>query len=156
MSFDANSFKRSALALRTIKVPVPELKDWFAEGSEPVFLVRGLSGEEFYSVREAAAKRRDLEAIAGQLLSGHGTAIADAVAEFYGAVPDEFARRVEVLLHGCVEPACDREMAMRLFKHFPATAHIIAEQILRATGEGSVVGESKGSGEIPASATTCT
>jgi hypothetical protein len=69
-------------------------------------------------------------------------------------VPDEFARRVEILLAGCVEPALSRDMAMKLFKSFPSTAHILADNILKATGEGAVPGESKGSGGTPASATT--
>jgi hypothetical protein len=93
---------------------------------------------------------------AEKLLSGSGEAVAEAVREFYGAVPDEYVRRVEVLTLGCVEPALDRIAAMRLLKHNPVTAHTVAEAILRATGEGSIAGESKGSGEIPASATTST
>jgi hypothetical protein len=156
MSFDMTKFRRAKLISRTAEVKVPELKDWFEEGAEPVMIVRGLTGEEFYNVREAVAKQRDLQTIASRLLSGQGEAMAEALEEFFGGVPDEYARRVEVLVAGCVEPKMDRPDALRFFKHFPSTAHLVADAILRATGEGSVAGESKGCGEIPASATTST
>jgi len=119
-----------------------------------VFAVRGLNGEEFYGVREAISKRRDLQAIASRLLSGQGEAIAEAIAEFYGGVPDDYARRVEVLVAGCVAPKLDRPAALKIFKNYPAVGHQLSEQILRLTGEGACVGESSGSGGIPASATT--
>jgi len=154
MPFDLDRFRRISLVPRSEEVKTPELKEWFDEDAEPVFKIRGLTGEEFYRVREASAKRRDMEQIAARLLSGAGEAIAEAIEEFYGGVPDEFARRVEILIAGCVEPQLDRMDAMRLFKHFPSTAHTLADAILKATGEGSVPGESIGSGEIPASATT--
>ena len=156
MGFDLVKFKKAKLIQRTETVKVPELKDWFPEGEEAVLLVRGLTGEEFYQVRQASAKRADLQAIASRVMSGEGAAIADAIEDFFGAVPEEFARRVEVLIHGCVDPVLTREEAMKLFRHFPSTAHTIADAILRATGEGSIVGEPKGCGEIPASDTTYT
>jgi hypothetical protein len=156
VGFDLTAFSRASLDPRRVTVKTPDLKDWFSEGAEPAFEVRGLTGEEFYTVRQATAKRQDLQAIASRLLSGDGQAIADAIEEFYGSVPEEYARRVEILIHGCLEPTLDRAAAMKLFKYFPSAAHTIADAILRATGEGSVAGESSGRGETPAPATTST
>jgi hypothetical protein len=154
MTFDIDKFRQAQLAPRTSEVKALGLKDWFGEGVEPVFKIRGLTGEEFYAVREATQKRRDLQAIASRLFSGEGGAFADAIEEFYGGVPDELARRIEVLIGGCVDPKFDRTAALKLFKYYPSDAHLIAEAILRATGEGAVLGESKGSGATPACATT--
>lgn len=156
MGFDLKRFERAEMTPRVEEVTIPCMKDWFPEGEAPVFRVRSLTGEEFYHVRQAAAKRQDLQAIASRLLSGEGEAIADAIGEFFGSVPEEYARRVEILICGAVEPAFDRALAMKMFKHFPTAAHIIVEKILKATGEGSVLGESSGRGETPASATTST
>jgi len=153
-AFDLAAFSRDRLQLRTAEVECAELRRWFPEGARPVFVVRGLNGEEFYGVREAVARRRDLQAIAGRLLSGQGEAIAEAIEEFYGGVPDEYARRVEILVAGCVAPALDRPAALKIFKYFPSVGHQLAEQILRLTGEGACVGESSGCGGTPASATT--
>ena len=156
MGFDLAKFTRAEMEHRAVDVPVPELRSWFPEGEKPVIKVRGLSGEEFYNVRQAVQKRTDLRGIAEKLLGGNGQAIAEAIEEFYGSVPEEFARRVEILIHGCVEPKLDRAAAMKLIKHFPVSAHGLADAILRATGEGSILGESKGSGGTPASAMTST
>jgi len=156
MSFDLEQFRRASLSARTADVKVPELAAWFADGSEPVFKVRGLTGEEFYAVREAVGKMKDLQSIASRLLSGQGEAIAEAIEEHFGGVPEELARRVEIVVSGTVEPKLDRQMALKLFKYFATSAHFIADAILRATGEGAVSGEPKGCGEIPASDTTST
>jgi len=154
MSFDLNGFMQAKLSARTTTVKVPELKGWFGDDAEPAFKVRGLTGEEFYQVREATAKRHDIQAMASKMFSGDGQAMAEAIEEFYGAVPAEYARRIEVLILGCVEPVLDRPAALKIFKNFPSTAHLIVEEILRATGEGSIVGESKDSGETPESGKT--
>ena len=155
MPFDLTRFIREELRQRTVEVKAPEMKAWFGEDA-PIFVVRGLTGEEFYRVREAVQKRADFQAIAAALLSGGGDAVADALEAFYGAVPDEYARRVEVLILGCVNPVLDRQAAVKLITNYPASAHAVSEAILRATGEGAVPGESKGSGGTPASATTST
>lgn len=154
MTFKLTEFSNADLSPRLSGVKTPEISGWFEDGADPVFKVRGLTGEEFYHVRESVNKRRDMQAIASKILGGDGGAVAEAIEELYGAVPDEFVRRVEVLVAGCVEPAMDRPMAVKLLKHFPSTAHTVAEEILRATGEGSTVGEPKGSGETPVSAMT--
>lgn len=120
----------------------------------PVFKIRGLDGEEFYKVREAQSKRIDAHAIASALMSMDGQAIAEAISELYGAVPAEFARRVEILVSGCVDPKFDRPNAAKFLRVFPVQAHTVAEKILLLTGEGSAPGESKGSGETIESATT--
>ncbi len=156
MPFDLRRFNREDLKPRTEEIKVPEMKAWFDEEDAPVFTSRALTGEEFYRVREAVQRRADFQAIAAGLLSGGGEAIAEAIEAFYGAVPDEFARRVEVLVFGCVKPALDRQAAVKLLTHYPVSAHAVSEAILRATGEGSIPGESNGSGGTPASATTST
>jgi hypothetical protein len=156
MGFDLERFKKAKLEARTTEVRIPELKDWFAENTEPVFTVRGLTGEQFYHVREAAAKRVDVQAIIAKLTSGDGAAIAEALDEHFGAVPGEYARRVEILIYGCVDPSMDRPTALKFYRHFPVHAHTLADAILRASGEGAVLGESKGSGGTPASAGTST
>ena len=156
MSFELDKFRSASLVPRTDRIKTPELAAWFKEGAEPVFFVRGLTGEEFYSVRQASEKRADMQSIANRIMSGAGTAIGDAIEELFGAVPDEYARRVEILVAGCVDPKLDRLDAVKLIKNFPSSVHTITTHILLKTGEGSVVGELKGCGEIPASATTST
>lgn len=156
MAFNIKKFRKTKFGPRLREVRLPELAAWFDDNSDPVFTVRGLNGEEMYQVREADDKRRDLQAIAAKLLSGNGAAMAEAIEAFYGSVPAEFARRVEILIHGCVEPKLERHDVMRFFKNFPQQAHMLCTEILVATGEGSQPGELKGSGETPGSDSTST
>ena len=156
MAFDNKAFSSAKLEQRVGEMKCPELASWFSNGDEPVIKFRGLTGEEFYSIREAVQRRHDYQAIASRLASGSCKAIADAISELYGEVPDEYVRRVELIIRGCVDPSFDRETALKLFKYFPNRAHAVADEIWRLTGEGATVGELKGSGSIPASATTST
>lgn len=156
MPFDLKKFRSAKLTARTEDIPMPGLKEFFTENEEPVFKVRGMTGAEMFQVRESVEKRRDLQLIVSKLLSGDGSAIGEAVEEFYGSVPEEFVKRVETLLIGCVSPELTRQDAMKLFRHFPTQASIITTRILYLTGEGSLPGELKDSGEIPESDTTVT
>jgi hypothetical protein len=155
MGFDIDQFVQAKLKPRQIEVPVPTLKDWFGD-AEPVFKVRGLDGEEFYKVKESVEKRRDMQAIAQQLFSGKGEAIAKAVEEFYGTAPDEYVKQIETLKMGVVDPPLDHVAALKLVKNFPVPMSDVFRQIMLATGLGSELGESKGCGKIPESATTST
>lgn len=141
MAFKIDEFMRAKLAPRQVEVKVPELKGWFEEDTEPVFLVRGLTGEEFYNVRNAVAKRRNMEAIAKGILSGEGDAMQKAVKDFFGDLPEEQVRHMVILGTACVEPELDQEKAKKLLKYFPLSAFTIAEAVLKATGEGSTLGE---------------
>lgn len=156
MGFDLNRFTSAGLTLRTAEVKTPMLKDFFGEGEEAVFKVRGLTGEEWYAMRQAIADRRDTKALAEKILSGAGEAIAQAIGDIYADVPEELARRINLVVAGCVEPKLDLPAAVKLFKFYAPQAHLISEEIFRLSGEGATLGESKGCGEIPASATTST
>jgi hypothetical protein len=155
MDFDLNKFLNADLKPRVVDVPVPTLKAWFGD-AEPVFKVRGLAGDEFYKVKESVEKRRDMQAIAAQLFSGKGEAIAQAVEQFYGSAPDEYVKQIETLKMGVIDPPLDHVAALKLVKHFPVPMVEVFNKIMLATGMGSELGESKGCGEIPASDTTCT
>jgi len=151
MAFDHKKFRKAKFSPRTEEIKVPELAPFFGPDENPVFKVRGLNGQEMYRVQEAVKKRTDLQAITSKLLSGEGAAIAEAIQEFYGAVPEEYVRRVEILILGCAEPALTHQDIMTFYKNYPTQAHAIATRILWLTGEGSTLGESRDSGETPES-----
>lgn len=140
MGFDLDGYMQAKLKARTSTVSAPELKGWFGD-SEPAFLVRGLNGEEFYRVREAVTKRKALQDIASRLLSGDGQAMADAIEEFYGDIPDDQIKTIETLALGVVEPKLNIHQAGKLVKEFPIRMEIIAKAIWKATGEGATAGE---------------
>jgi hypothetical protein len=153
MGFDAQRFAATVLVARTTTVPVPELRPWFGE-SEPVWTVRGLSGEEIARANEAESRNANVAAVAEALASAQSGDKADAIKTMLGvsnAVPAALAKRIDHLIFGSVEPAIDREMAVRLFEHFPVVAFGLTNKILELTGQGAQPGKLDGSGDSPTS-----
>ena len=56
MGFDLTKFRRTRFEPRTVRVEVPEMKDWFGD-AEPVFIVCNLDGESMYAVRDRKSTR---------------------------------------------------------------------------------------------------
>lgn len=146
MSFKADAFNRAQFKPRTVKVALPDLADWF-EG-EPAWTVRGLSGPEMAQCTDAAARNRSRAAMAEGLLSEDQTAQIEAMRELLGvgaAVPDDIAKRLEMLVLGSVEPVIDHSTAVKLCTHFPVEFYNLTTKIMELTGMGSEVGKPRAS-----------
>lgn len=146
MSFDLERFRHAALAPRQAAVPVPDLRFFFPEGADPVWVVRGLTGEEIARANESN-QRSGLIAAAVQALANAASAKADQVESLqtligYGTdVPADLAKRFDHLTFASVDPAIDRETAVRLFAGYPIVAYQLTNRILELTGEGPDVGK---------------
>ncbi|MFZ7126412.1 MAG: hypothetical protein ACOWWM_09705 [Desulfobacterales bacterium] len=155
MAFDLSRFRETKYQPRTGTVKVPALGGLFSEGSEPVFTVRGVTGQELGLIKEAEGKRRDALQIAGRLMSaGGGEQKAEAVLEALGfndkLAPDT-ATRLELLMVAAVDPKLERKDAIKLCRTFPIEFYSVTTKILELTGQGQDPGESSGSGETPPS-----
>lgn len=151
--FDAQRFLQTLFAARTAEVAVPDLRAWFGPDDAPVFIVRGLTGEEVARANEAADRAAKLRA-ALEALADAGAVRREAVATVLGTgddVPDDLLKRYEHLIAGSVEPAIDREIALKLFREFPIVGYQLTNKILELTGMGADPGKSPGSGPIPES-----
>lgn len=150
MPFDMKGFKKAEFRDRTEDVPVPELKQWFAEDEDPVFTVRGLTGVEVAIGRQAAEKYSNLKAVMEKIASSMAQEKADGINDVLALgnnTPEEAARRVEHLRLGCVSPELDAEAAAKFFEAYPITAYTLTNKIIALTGEGKTPGESKPSGK---------
>ena len=150
--FKPDAFIQADLKPREKTIKVPDLQEWFEEGQEAVWKVRGLVGIEVAQYQEAREKNRDMSAIAEGLLSSDKVEIIEAMRERLGvgddSVPDEVAKRSEVLVLGSVSPEVDNQIAIKLCEAFPVLFYDITNQILSLTGEGSCLGKSQDSGKI--------
>jgi len=157
MEFDVNRFTGASFKRREEDVPVPDLRDWFKgvkEGETPTWRVRGLSGAELASVNEAQARNRNRNAIAEGLLSQKDAKVTDAVRELIGSgdsVPDDLARRIEMLAIGSVAPECSHQLAVKLAEAFPIEFWELTTKITQLTGLGSEPGKPKRSSGSPIS-----
>lgn len=157
MEFDASKFASAAFKRREEDVPVPDLRDWFKgikEGDTPVWRVRGLTGAELGAVNEAQAKNRNKNAIVDALSSEKEASVTDAIRELIGTganVPDDIARRIEMLVIGSVEPECTHQVAVKLAEVFPVEFYELTTKITKLTGMGSEPGKPKRSSTVQTS-----
>ena len=146
MTFDLERFRGASLAPRQATVPVPDLAPFFAEGAEPVWIVKGLTGEEIARCNESSTRHAVVTA-AVQALANSAAAKADTVEAlqsllgFGTDVPEDLAKRFDHLTFGSVSPAIDRALAVKLFAAYPIVAYTLTNKILELTGLGPDVGK---------------
>jgi hypothetical protein len=142
MSFNKKKFIKAEFEPRQDKVPVPDLKEFFDEGTEPVWVVRGLSGHELGKVNEAHDRNKNIEAIMSALLSNQSAEKSKAIKELLGMddkTPGDIVRRLSMIRLGSVDPEIDEELAVRLCTFFPVEFMLISQKISELTGQGAQV-----------------
>ena len=142
MTFDKKLFLKAKFETRTEKVPVPDLKDFFSEGADPVWSVRNLSGPELGKVNESEQRNKSIAAILDGIISGDDKNKVAAIKASIGLgndVPSDIARRLEMLTIGSVDPEINTEIAVKLCTHFPVEFYQLTNAITKLTGKGSVV-----------------
>lgn len=155
MSFDFGKFQSAPFVPREARVTVTALAPFFGD-ADPVVTVRQLTGYELARCQEAVQMNRSLATLVAGLVCDSAKEKVDSIRRALGvsdAVPDEIAKRLEMLVIAAVDPTFDREAAVRLCTHFPVEFYSITTEIIRLTGEGASLGESTGCGESPTSAT---
>jgi len=157
MTFDKKRFMKTSFEPRIKKVPVPDLKDFFIEGAEPVWSVRNLSGHELGKVNEAAQRNKTISAILDGIISADAKDKVDAIKASIGLddnTPDDIARRLDLLAIGSVDPEIDHEMAVRLCTYYPIEFYQLTNEITTLTGQGAQIKKKpSSSGATPESAT---
>lgn len=154
MGFDTTRFLSAEFASREEAVSLPDLKAWFPEGEPPVWRVRGLTGAELAQVNESVDQARNVEAIAAALVSPDSAEKTGALRRLLGTagdVPPDLVKRIEMLLLGSVEPACERDLAVRFADAYPVEFYQVTNAILRLTGQGKRLGKPSDSGQTPGS-----
>lgn len=159
MEFDVSAFDKASFQARKKEVPVKDLSSFFKgikEGETPVWVVRGLTGQELARANEAQEKNKAKNAVAEALTSGNSDELQTAVKEILGlseSVPDELAKRLEMLSLGSVSPVVDHRIAVKLAQNFPIEFYSLTNVIMKLTGEGAVPGKPKRSSKRRESST---
>jgi len=154
MAFETDRFLKAGFVARTADVKVPDLRDFFSEGEEPVWTVRGLEGNEVGRAKHAVEKYRNLTGLMSKILSGTAKEKVEAALDSLGYgdnTPDDIVLRQEYLIMASIEPKVDRELASRLCKFFPVEFFALTNEIYTLTGKGHMPGKQKASGETTAS-----
>jgi len=149
MSFDTKRFKSADFSAREESVPVKELREFFEDGEDPVWIVRNLTGIEVGRINETGEKYKRLDA-ASKAMDGNAKEKIEAFKTLFGvsgAMSSETAKQTEVLIAGSVDPVCDVELASMIRDRFPVVFATLTRKIYQLTGQGAEPGKHKGSGK---------
>lgn len=138
---DIREFLRADLKPRTEDVAVPALAPW-NDGVAPTVVVRGLSGPELARVREAAEKHKNIGKTIEALVGGTDKEKIAAMRETMGIgdeLPEDFAKRLEMLVIAAVEPSLDMTAALKLATSFPVDFYFLTNKITELTGQGHTI-----------------
>ncbi len=148
MPFDTKAFKKTKFEDRTARVPVPDLQEWFEEGDEAVFVVRGLTGEELARCNEAARRNKDINSIVEAIAGQNQQEKINALRETLGvstSVPDDLAKRLEQFSYGTIDPDMDHDAAVKFAQEYPVEFYEITSKIMELTGQGRQIAKKKSS-----------
>ena len=149
MPFESKKFTRTKFTPRTEGVLVPDLRQFFPDGEEAVWTVRGLTGAEIGRAAEATDRSKQAAAILEGLLSASSKEQTDAVKDILGlggVTPQDIAKRIEHLVIASVDPKCTVDMAVKLSEAFPVEFFQITNKIMELTGKGMLPGKQPPSG----------
>ena len=142
MGFNADRFERAKLEPRRSRVPVPALAQFFEDGEDAAFEVRGLSSSELHRALEAGKRQGSIESIVKALASSGDQAQALRRAIGLSAdTPGEIAKRLEMLVMGSIAPTLDLPAAVKLAEAFPIEFLSLTNTISELTGQGYALGE---------------
>lgn len=150
---DLSKFARDQYQPRTESVAVPELAEYGGEDCK--WVVRGLTGAEFATVRAAVDKNKSLGALVEAISAGNKKETTEHLKDTLGlgcdGLPDEHVRQIEMLLIASVDPVVDRPTVVKMAAVFPIVITRLCGQILELTGLGQELGKQEDSGEKGAS-----
>lgn len=144
--FDSSKFLSTPFKPRTETVRIPQLKEFFAEGLDPTWTVRGLEAQELATVRLARFKRRNQLAALNTLSSFSAStsarqAMLEKIISMSGEVEAEVAGRLEMLCIASVEPKISMDIAVKLSQIYPTVFWSLTDMVTTLTDQGAVVGE---------------
>ena len=150
MPFDVKKFLETKFEPRTKKHPVPQLKDWFAEGEKAVWILKSIGAAEFGRADESVGNEAMTDKILTALTAMNSEDVVTKIKELMGKSgdkPKSIAKRIYHLMYGSVDPVCTLELAVRLCDNFPILFLELTNEILMLSGQGFEPGKSLPSGE---------
>jgi hypothetical protein len=127
----------------------PDLKNYnYGKKGKAKFKVRGLTGIELATVRDAVSQNQDIESLIEMLGSNISRDKVDAFKDAFGMsgkAPADWVRRVAILRLGCVDPEMQQDEVVKFGETFPITFSKLTDEIMILSGQGKL-GESTASG----------
>ena len=152
---DLDRFTQAKYSPRTEDVKVPDLAEYFADGEDAVWTVKGLTAIEVAQTKQSYDRSETARALIGALANSPDKieAVTSALGLTGSDVPQDVSRRIESLMLGSVSPKIDansRDAVVKLAETFPVTFYELTNKIDSLTGQGQEPGKPKPSGKTVA------
>lgn len=149
--FNSKLFAKTKFVERTAEIKVPDLKDFFPEGEEPVWKVRGLDANEMAKCYDAqktlTAIDTTFQAVAGAVASEEKLKLMREQLGIEVDIHSDIILRRAHLVNGSVLPKIDHGAAVKFSRVWPIEFYQITTEIFRLTGLGQTPGKPKPSGK---------
>ncbi len=152
-TFNTSAFmKHGIFSQRDAEVDVKGsvLAEFFTDGAETVWKVRGLVADEIARSAESSEMYKKADAVVKALSTDNDSEITKGVQKLLGTGSDvhtDVVKRQEHLIYGSISPMVTKQMAVRIAEVAPAEFYEITNKILELTGLGQIAGKSKPSGK---------
>lgn len=135
--FLSDQFRSAQFKPSTEKVILKVLSDFFPEGTEPEFEVRGLTASELQKALEAGEKQKQVDNVVKAIATNKDQieSIRRAIG-FTSETPAEIAKRIELIVQGSVNPKLTHADAAKLAEVFPIEFYDLSNKITILTGQG--------------------
>lgn len=138
MGFNTEAFMAADFAARTEAVPFPNLAEFFADGETAEFLVRGLSANEVLQTHAASTKQNGIDAVVKAIASQKDQVeLIRRALGLSGDILGETARRIELLVLGCVAPKLTHAHVVKLAEKFPSEFIGLTTKIAELSAQGA-------------------
>lgn len=135
--FLADQFEAAKFEARTETMTIPALAEFFSDGAAPEFVVRGLSASELQRSIEAGTRQNAIETVVKAISSQKDQ--VETIRKALGLAsdtPGEIAKRMEMLVQGCVRPTLTHAVVAKLAEVCPIEFYDITNKIVNLTGQG--------------------
>ena len=104
-----------------------------------MFVVRNLTASEFVRAADAAKRQSNLDSVVKAIAAGgdQACAIRQLIGISNTDTPGEVAKRLEMLVMGCVSPKLELPLAVKLAENCPIEFLALTSEIIELTGKGA-------------------
>ncbi len=148
MGFDKKKFGATDFAPRTDTVDVSHgpLADFFGEGEDKFFKVRGLDAKELAIANDALAKKVAADKAINEVSAlAEKEAMVKALTTLLGVLPKDtpaaLVKSIEMIHMGAVDPKLEKQDVVKIAKVAPTEFALLSLKITELTGLGA---EAKG------------
>lgn len=136
-AFQSEKFRAAQFEARTESFTLEQLREFFADDTEPKFTVRGLTAAELHRCLEAGTRQNAVESVVKAIASQRDQ--VDSIRKALGLssdTPGETAKRIEMLVLGSVTPKLDHADVVKLAEVCPIEFIAMTNAITQLTGQG--------------------